>query len=694
MSNKKLNIKSERLSRSLWLSDEFYSETDASSVDKVVGKIYKNAAKFSSPSVNSLIGADTAYPRFHPRDNDYGYGLSITDIGDDPNFLQYGTYPTMPISPATGKLFFCLTPEEGCGYWLASLNNSSENSADHVGESWVISVNEHLSYATYGRPLAAAPFKVVNYQQFKEYLSTPVQNAPAYEEQIPQLLANLSEYESEGATITECTFLILDENYSNLCSSPGMGEDWEALYTLYHAYSSVVRANTSKGSGVMISCFPADTYNGAYAVEEAYESTSTMHNILHSIVEDPTQPEGWYWDGLGWRAWEGEDGLDAEEVKEIVNDMSLTNVTTGAFGLPTIDYGELLAQYDVSSTSNHHTASCSWIRIMKIPNFNAELIYNIIVPSSFEYLTAQTDGNYMGSLYLSWNYRLIPGGGTVSITTESAYKSEEALLKIDDEGYLWLKMTLKLDTDGYENVSYTAAEIVNYTSVPLWLNSLYIVPSIKTDSYECNWNNYMSSTTMSLVDTEAGQSTYADNLDQICLFSTQAFSSSRCGYGDYRYSFSFKFTPKASGTYTVLFAIVPTSNGATTVVKCNAGTESGPTDVAGYNGREVTLTGSSTTQYPFFAGFQITCDADVVQYIHINSTGGYFSLMYFEIYGLPTMQTSDEGAQLPDNGAFISNTYYSLRKYTPEVEIRNTMSTDSLFGWSMTPEIWEVDTTA
>ena len=690
MSNKKLNIKSERLSRSLWLSDEFYSENEFSSVDKVVGKIYRNAAKFSLSSVNSLLSADIAYPHFHPRDNDYGYALYTSDIADNPNFLQYGSYSTMPISPATGKLFFCLNNGEGDGYWLASLNNSSENSADHVGETWVISVNDHLRYATYGRPLAAAPFKVVNYPQFKEYLNTPVQNAPAYEEQIPQLLAELLEYESqENATITTCTFLVLDENYSNLCSSPIPGEDCEGLYTLYHAYS--IAKSTSSGNELMINCFPVTSYNGAYAFEEAYESKSAMCNTLHSIVDDPTEPDGWYWDGLGWKAWRGGDSLDPEEVEEIVSNMSLTTVTTGAFRLPTIDYGQLLAQYDVSSTSYYHTASCPWIRIMKIPNFNAELIYNIIVPSSYDYLTDVSDANYFGSLYLSWNYRLIPGGSNVSINRESKYIDQEALLKIDEEGYLWLSMTLKLDTDSYTNASYTAAEIVNNTTVPLWLNSLYIVPSIKTDGYECNWKNYLSSCTVNYASVDWLQDdANEDEWRAARLFSSQVLNNTQCGKGDYRYNFVMRFTPKVSGTYSVLFAIRPYSSYSSLTVRANAGISSSATDVSAYNGRSLSLGGSTE---PFFAGFKITADANVPQYIHINSVGGYFTLMYIEIHGLPQLNTSDEGAQIPDSSSFIQNVMYTARGTSANTALSNNRESDSYYGAGMTPEIWEVDTT-
>lgn len=694
MSNKKLNIKSERLSRSLWLSDEFYVENVS---EKIVGKIYKNAAGISD-YINT--GGAPLFPSFMYAPTSNCYGISSLN-GDEVNYIFYGSWTYCSISPESGKLFFMTPHDETYGY-LYTEGNISFSPASHVGETIVIVANYHEgssddNRSLYGKPIAAAPFKIVNYEQFKEYLAKPEPGATKYYE-IETLLSEMNSYESDGGTydLADCCFYILDESYAELCSasiSSSPEERIDGLVHLFNVYRAIT-ANTEfvNNSTLRFSVFPVNSYNGAYANEAAYEIDSSDAMFTHSIVDDPTQPDGWYWDGLGWKAW-GKDDLNPEEVQEIVNDMSLTSVTTGAFRLPTIDYGQLLAQYNVSSTSYYHTASCPWIRIMKIPNFNAELIYNIIVPSSYDYLTDISDGNYFGSLYLSWNYRLIPGGSNVSINRESKYIDQEALLKIDEEGYLWLSMTLKLDTDSYTSASYTAAEIVNNTTVPLWLNSLYIVPSIKTDSYECNWNNYMSSTTMSLVDTEAGQGTYADNLKDICLFSTRSLSSASLGYGSYQYSFALRFTPKASGTYTVLFAIVPSTD-STAAVRCNAGITNAPASVSDYNGRALDLTGTSGT--PFFAGFQITCDASVPQYIHINSTGGYFSLMYFEIYGLPTLNTTDEGAQIPANDRFIEHVHYNARSYsvsTSNTALSNTMSTDSLYGWSMTPEIWEVDTT-
>lgn len=697
MSNKKLNIKSERLSRSLWLSDEFYVENVS---EKVVGKIYKNATGISD-YINT--GGAPLFPSFMCAPTSNCYGISSLN-GDEVNYIFYGSWTYVSISPESGKLFFMMPHDETYSY-LYTEGNISFSPASHVGETIVIVANYHEgssddNRSLYGKPIVAAPFKIVNYEQFKEYLAKPEPGATKYYE-IETMLSEMSSYESDGGTydLADCCFYILDESYAELCSasiSSSPEERIDGLVHLFNIYRTITgNAEFVNNSTLRFSVFPVNSYNGAYAKEAAYEINSSDAMITHSIVDDPAQPDGWYWDGLGWKAW-GKDDLDPEEVQEIVNDMSLTSVTTGAFRLPTIDYGELLADHgDVtSSSSSGHRAQCSWVRIMKVPNYNSSLIYNIVLPTTYDYIGELSNYDYTSSIYITSSQRLLPNTAGITIRRNSRYIDQSAQLMIDSEGYLKVALNLRLKSSGYTDDYYTAQEIARETIIPTWLNSLWIVPSIPTDSYKCNLKNYMSSTTMALIDTATGENVYGssvEKLKEICLFSTREFSSSDCGYGDYRYSFSFTFTPKVSGTYTVLFEIVAKTDGVDTVVKCNAGIASNPSSVADYNGREFTLTSVNT---PFFAGFQITCDAYVPQYIHINSTGGYFSLMYLEIYGMPQLQTSDEGAQPPDNSRYITNVLYSLRSYTPTISLSNTMSSDSLFGWSMPPVIWKVDTTA
>lgn len=688
MSNKKLNIKSERLSRSLWLSDEFYVENVS---EKIVGKIYKNAAGISD-YINT--GGEPLFPSFMDAPTSNCYGISSLN-NDDVNFIFYGggwTY--FSISPESGKLFF-MTPLDAIYDYLYTADNTLVSPASHIGETIVIVANYHEgssddNRSLYGKPIAAAPFKIVNYEQFKEYLAKPEPGATKYYE-IETLLSEMNSYESDGGTydLADCCFYILDESYAELCSasiSSSPEERIDGLVHLFNIYRTVTgNAEFVNNTALRFSVFPVNSYNGAYANEAAYEIDSSDVMVTHPIVDDPTQPDGWYWDGLGWKAWGGDD-LNPEEVQEIVNEMSLTNVTTGAFRLPTIDYGELLAEYDVSTSSSRHTASCPWIRIMKIPNFNAELIYNIIVPSSYDYLSDISDANYFGSLYLSWNYRLIPGGSNVSINRESKYVDQEALLKIDEEGYLWLSMTLRLDRDSYTNASYTAAEIVNNTTVPLWLNSLYIVPSIKTDGYECNWKNYLSSCTVVASDDSRYPTEFNEELIKtLTLYSTTALSNINCGgSSSYTRSFCFMFTPSVSGTYELGVSVANTNSSDITCTYKLSTTYADTTNVSNPTCTKTIQAGSSYNP----CIFRFVAEADTPIYLYINAGSYYFNIDCLEIHGLAILNTTDEGAQMPTNDRFIKNTYYAASSYgvsASSTALPNSNRSGVMFGTGWSP---------
>lgn len=677
MSNKKLNIKSERLSRSLYISDEFYKP----GVDKVIGKVYRNSHinTYSAPM-------EGEYPKYILH-NASTQAWNLQNWCKLPS--QFNTY-TDPYRPGENPYSltpFCWIPDEGSdidknlGTAVAATPSSSYilNILQSY-ESGVVMAYATPSPSGYDNAYCCVDctyvFKLMTAEEFYHYIEEI--SSPEYD----ALRAELKN--SDGSFCQNDYFAVsLDSEYSHLIyDSPTRMTITQGEYIIY----------SSRDFWPQSACYqsywwPLDEYNGLPDLNKI-----DMNATDFTIIDDNYETTfGWYWDGLRWQPFSSEEALKADEVEEIVNNMSLTNVTSGAFRLPEVDIAEVLQEYDVYQSGDYYIATCPYIRWMKIPNFNPNYIYAVVQPN----------GNNLG-LDMGWNnefnwstttvFTLEPGGAEYNIYSNRTNSNDDINLKIGIDGYLYI--SLRFSWEYSSGATLSAESIISNCTNRYTLSRLILIPQIRTDSYKCNLKNYMSSTIMSLVDTEAGQGTYADNLKDICLFSTRSLSSASLGYGDYRYSFSLRFTPKATGTYTVLFGIVP-SSASTAAVRCNAGITNAPTSVADYNGRALDLTGTSGT--PFFAGFQITCDADVPQYIHINSTGGYFSLMYFEIYGLPTLNTTDEGAQIPTNNCFIKNVYYNARSYsvsTSNTALSNTMSTNSLYGWSMTPEIWEVDTTA
>lgn len=665
MRNKKLNMKSERLSRSLWLSDEFYVNGVS---EKVVGKIYKNAARMSD-----YINTEGAslFPAFRCASTSNSYGLSTIN-GDEVNFIFYQSWTNYSISPESGKLFFMIPHSELYGYLYTS-DNVSLSPSSHSGETIVIVANCHEgssedNRSLYGRPIAAAPFKIVNYEQFKEYLAKPEPNASKYSE-IETLLAEMRSYEAEGNNdLTDCYFYVLDERYPELCSvsiSDSSEDKVNGLAQLFKVYRSITKSEEFvNNSTFRFSVFPINSYNGAYARETAYEINSYDAMSIHSIIQDPTQADGWYWDGLGWKAWKDGEGVDSKEVETIVNNMSLTSVTTGAFRLPTIDYGELLAEYNVSTSSYYHIASCPWIRIMKIPNFHKDLVYNVVVPSRYDYMSDISDGNSSGSLYLSWHYAIIPEGGSITISRHSNRIIQDAYLKIDADGYLCLSLNLQLDKDHYNSASYTAAQIADTCEITTWLNSIYMIPSIKSDGYACNWKNYLSScTVVASNDSRYPKVSEFNEADakNLTLFSTTALSNINLGGSTTNSkSFSFMFVPSVSGTYELCVSIAnPNSSNITCKYKVSK-TKSDTTITTAPTATNSVTAGSSYN--PII--FQFAAEANTPVYLYINSGAYYFNIDYLEIHGLVIMNTTDEGAQMPDRINFIKNTYYNSQSYT------------------------------
>ena len=677
MSNKKLNIKSERLSRSLYISDEFYKP----GVDKVIGKVYRNSR------INTYRAPmEGEYPKYILH-NASTQAWNLQNWCKLPSQFRTYTDPYRPGENPYSLTPFCWIPDEGSdidknlGTDAATISTMSYiRNILQSCESGVVMAYATPSLSDYDNAYCCVDctyvFKLMTAEEFYHYIEEI--SSPEYD----ALRAELKN--SDGSFCQNDYFAVsLDSEYSHLIyDSPAQMANSQGEEIIY----------SSRDFWPQSACYqsywwPLDEYNGLPNLNKI-----DMNATDFTIIDDNYETTfGWYWDGLRWQPFSSEEALKAEEVEEIVNNMALTNVTTGAFRLPTIDYGELLAEYDVSTSSYYHTASCPWIRIMKIPNFHKDLVYNVIVPSTYDYLTDISDANRFGTLYLSWNYRLIPGGNSIQIYRESTSIDQFAYLKVDTDGYLWLSMKLELDKDGYTAASYTAAQIANECVVTTWLNSLYIIPSIKTDGYECNWKNYLSSCTVNYASVDWLQDDANEEEWRAArLFSSQALNNTQCGYGDYRYNFIMRFTPKVSGTYLVLFAIRPYDSYSSLTVRANAGISSSATDVSAYNGRSLSLGGSTE---PFFAGFKITADADVPQYIHINSAGGYFTLMYIEIHGLPQLNTSDEGAQIPDSSSFIQNVLYTARGTSASTALSNNRESDSYYGAGMTPEIWEVDTT-
>lgn len=414
MSNKKLNIKSERLSRSLWLSDEFYVENSS---EKIVGKVYKNAAKISD-YMNT--GGGAPYPQFMSAYTSECFGLSTVN-GDWINFIPYSSWTYYSVSPESGKLFFPVANTNTYSY-LYTEDNRSLTPASHVGETIVIVANRHEgssddNRALYGEPIAAAPFKIVDYNQFKEYLAKPEPSATKYFE-IETMLSEMSDYESygDGYTLGECYFYILDESYPELCSASISSSPEERIDGLVHLFS-VYRAVTEtkefiNNSTLRFSVFPVSSYNGAYANEAAYEINSSAAMTIDSIVDDPTQPDGWYWDGIGWKAWYDGDSLKKSatssglvaDTDSVISNLALGSVSGifslyGLFDDPSI-FGDATWTY-----SNTNTYVSSRVILTKMPE-NVDAYYVL-----WRY----------GSIGLSYNAELYNLGVFSSVLTKGSY---------------------------------------------------------------------------------------------------------------------------------------------------------------------------------------------------------------------------------------------------------------------------------
>lgn len=666
MSNKKLNLKSEQLSRSLWLSNEFYKD----GVDKIIGKVYKNSGVPRFPDVPQYI--PTSSLSIFNTDQPLSFSIVPSNYSGDAKYnavTQY-LYDSTP--------FYCCY----CGYMEEhSFDTPTDTSGDyqtHIGCDYVI--------LTCFPPTSSTTAYEVAYSAVYRLMDGPTALASGYfdnetSEHYELLKAFLADIQSCYGWVF---YIPVEDEYPQYHYKV----DSESVFGYEDPRWLVYKVMSYDRNSV----YSVDAYNGFIFDQNLVENNKLGRSPIMANADDV---DGWYWNGYGWNPYYERGNLNTDKVKEIINEMSLTSVTTSAFKFPTLDLAAVIDDYGfyINSSNNRNVVNIPPIRVMKIPNFNSALTYLITIPGNSTILSSISSGSAASSA--RWMHiDEVSIDKSCEFTLSKSGSSENCSFSIDNKGYLKLSFSMSFSTNIHGSFS-SGSDFVGHSEIASRLiNAGYISPVISTDAYKCNLKNYMSSTTMSRIDSADGRAFSDDELSDVCLFSTQALSDVNCGYGDYRYSFALRFTPKVSGTYTILYTLETNPQGDDNIsIRFNVGINPAPNDVSSYNGRTIGISPTYPAQYD--AGIEITCDADEVQYIHINSTGAYFSLNRLEIYGLPTVNTTDKGAQPPDNSLYIQDVYYNPRSYqvtTSSTKLSNTMSTDNLKGWVQVSVIDQFDT--
>ena len=359
-----------------------------------------------------------------------------------------------------------------------------------------------------------------------------------------------------------------------------------------------------------------------YASAESYNGSYIEDDIGGYCIKDLTSGDHIYWDGAGWKR-AVVDGITPSDIKDVISDVAATSVVTGAFTI-NVDWNDLARKTGIATTqSNSSTAQGFPIRLAKIPNFSKNIAYLVLNPDG---LDADTISN-IASGHIAY-----PGGNYVVAAWAGSSNRRKIEIKISSDGEVIAKL-------------YAA----NLAGFPFENNiSIVFYPVNILNTF--NLNDYLSSCSVSSI-TKTGINT--SDSDTLFIFNSSGYDTNNIGTA-YSAPFMFKFTPAVDGDYTVQLCLYRSPS-----------QDSSSKSVSIYT---YTGTSSSTIASDFSVYGDIPLSTEGFTYVTKNFTGctkgsDYYIEAYcavgtklatVEVDGIVSLNSTDEGAQVPLPSRFIS----------------------------------------